>query len=157
MESIKIVINNDILRKYYDFYFKKYPRRKKMPIDKPFPPSLNKFIAMKRMQQNNLKQKYKDFSIWLASYYQIANLNLDKLEIIYTFYFPNHIRRDMDNLLLTPKFFNDGFVDSNVMKDDSGDILEISFESFEYDKFDPRIEIIIKYDDYTKLENSNAA
>jgi hypothetical protein len=144
MRKIKLVINNDIVEKYFRYYFNKYPRRKVKPILQPFPPSLNKFIAMKRMQQNNLKQKYKEFSMWLASYYKIANLNLDQLEISYTFYFPNHIRRDMDNLLLTPKFFNDGFVASNVMHDDSGDILQIRFERFRYDKDNPRVEMIIK-------------
>ena len=145
LKEIKLVIDNAIVDKYFKYYFNKYPRRRKKPIIQPFPPSLNKFIAMRRMQQNSLKQKYKEFSVWLASYYKIANLNLDKLEITYIFYFPNHIRRDMDNLLLTPKFFNDGFVDSNVMVDDSGDILKIGFESFKYDKNNPRVELIIRF------------
>ena len=144
VRQIKLIIDNAIVEKYFQYYFNQYPRRKKKPILQPFPPSLNKFIAMKRMQQNDLKKKYKEFSMWLASYYKIANLKLDKLEITYTFYFPNHIRRDMDNLLLTPKFFNDGFVESQVMIDDSGDMLQIVFDSFRYEKDNPRVEITIK-------------
>jgi Holliday junction resolvase RusA-like endonuclease len=144
MECIKIVIDRDVLDKYYEEYFEKYSRRKKKPIDRPFPPSLNRFIAMKRIQQNDIKQKYKEFSIWLASFYKIANLHLDKAKIIYQFYFQDRRRRDMDNLVLTPKFFQDGFVVAGVLVDDSGDILEIEFGSFKYDRINPRVEIIIE-------------
>lgn len=143
MKKIKIIINYSILDKYYNEYFIKYPKRKKKPIEKPFPPSLNRFIAMKRMQQNDLKQKYKEFSVWLASYYEIANLNIDKAKMIYSFYFADHRRRDMDNLMLSPKFFQDGFVDANVLVDDRGDMLEIAFDSFHYDKENPRVEILL--------------
>jgi Holliday junction resolvase RusA-like endonuclease len=146
MKEINIIINNKVLNEYCEQYFIKYPRRKKKPIDKPFPPSLNRFIAMKRMQQNDIKQKYKEFSVWLASYYKIANLNLNKAKMIYTFYFLDHRRRDMDNLMLSPKFFQDGFVEANVLKDDCGDILKIEFESFQYDKLNPRVEIILRWD-----------
>ena len=146
MNDIKIVINNNILNEYYDYYFNKYPRRKKKPIDKPYPPSLNRFTAMKRMQQNDLKQKYKEFSIWLASYYKIANLNIEKAIMIFEFYFPNHIRRDFDNLVLSPKFFNDGFVISKVLLDDNGENLKLEFNNFKYDKINPRIEITIRYE-----------
>jgi len=98
------------------------------------------------MQQNDMKQKYKEFSVWLASYYKIANLKLDKAKMIYQFYFSDHRRRDMDNLMLSPKFFQDGFVEANVLVDDSGDILEIEFGSFKYDKNNPRVEIILRWE-----------
>jgi hypothetical protein len=145
LNEIKIIIDNNIIEEYNKYYFSRYPRRKKKPIEKPIPPSLNRFIAMKRMQQNSVKQKYKEFSIWLANYFKIANLNLDKVEIVFKFYFPDHRRRDFDNLMLTPKFIDDGFVEAKVLKDDSGDILKIRFENFEYDKNNPRVEMLIIY------------
>jgi Holliday junction resolvase RusA-like endonuclease len=98
------------------------------------------------MQQNDMKQKYKEFSIWLASYYKIANLNIDKAKMIYTFYFADHRRRDMDNLMLSPKFFQDGFVEAGVLVDDSGDILQIEFDIFHYDKNDARVEILLRWE-----------
>ena len=110
MKSIRLIIDDGILDIYYKDYFKKYPRRKKRTIVHAVPMSLNRFIAMKRMQQNSVKQNYKEFSSWLASYYNIANLYLDKATITYIYYFKDHRRRDMDNMMLTPKFFNDGFV-----------------------------------------------
>lgn len=146
MQEIKIVIDYDVLNKYCEEYFAKYPKRKKRPIEKPFPPSLNRFTAIKRMQQNDMKQKYKEFSVWLASYYKIANLNIDKAKMIYSFYFADHRRRDMDNLMLSPKFFQDGFVEANVLVDDSGDMLEIAFDTFHYDKNNPRVEILLRWD-----------
>lgn len=142
---MKITINKKIIETYSKYYFIKYPKRRVIPIENPIPPSLNRFIAMKRIAQNAIKQKYKEFSIWLASYYNIANLNLEKVRFVYTFYFPDKRRRDFDNLMLTPKFINDGFVEAGVLKDDSGDILKIEFENFQYDKINPRLEIEILY------------
>jgi len=141
--EIKIIIDKNILEKYKEYYFKKYPGRRVFPIEKPFPPSLNKFTAMKRMSQNALKQKYKEFAIWLASYYKIANLNIEKCIFKYTFFFPDHRRRDFDNLLLSPKFFDDGFVEANVLSDDNGEKLKLEFNPFQYDKENPRLEIDI--------------
>jgi Holliday junction resolvase RusA-like endonuclease len=97
------------------------------------------------MQQNPVKQKYKEFSVWLASYYKIANLNLDAGLMTITFYFPDKRRRDFDNLMLTPKLINDGLVEAGVFKDDSGDILRLKFENFQYDKLNSRVEILIEY------------
>ena len=145
MNTIKIIIDNQILEEYYLWYFNEYPRRKVKPIEKPIPPSLNRFVAMKRMQQNSVKQKYKEFSVWLANYYKIANLNLKKALIIFEFFFPDKRRRDFDNLMLTPKFIDDGFVESNVFGDDNGEILKIEFETFKYDKENPRVEITLVY------------
>lgn len=145
MSEIKIVIDKDIIEEYYKYYFDKYPKRKVKPIESPIPPSLNRFVAMKRMQQNNVKQKYKEFAEWLASYYKIANLNLVSATMVFKFYFPDRRRRDFDNLMLTPKFLNDGFVNVRVLKDDSGDILKIRFENFEYDPKNSRVEITFIY------------
>jgi len=143
MKKIKIIIDKKALEEYTKYYFKKYPKRHVLPIKKPFPPSLNSFTAMTRFEQNSTKQKYKEFSVWLASYYKIANLNLKSIRMVFTFYFPNKIRRDFDNLMLTPKFINDGFVDAGLIKDDSGDLLKIEFKNFHYDKEHPRLEIEI--------------
>lgn len=100
---------------------------------------------MIRMAQNNLKQKYKEFSVWLAEYYKINNLNLDNSSITYTFYFKDHRRRDFDNLMLTPKLVNDGFVSANVFKDDCGEFLKLEFSPFQYDKTNPRVEMLLSY------------
>lgn len=144
MAEVKIIIEKEIIAIYRNYYFEKYPRRKVFAIE-IFPPSLNRFITMKRMAQNNIKQKYKEFGEWLAEYYKIANLNLKKVRMIYSFYFADHRRRDADNLMLVPKFYHDSFVDAKVFIDDSGDILELEFESFKYDKGRPRIEIVMRY------------
>lgn len=141
---IKIVIDKDVLEKYKDFYFEKYPKRRVFPIKKIIPPSFNYFTSMKRIVQNSLKQQYKEFSVWLANYYNIADLNLNKAKITYTFFFKDRRRRDFDNLLLTPKLINDGFVTANVLVDDNGENLKIEFEHFQYDKNNPRVEMKIE-------------
>ena len=142
-----ITIDENILEKYNKYYFNKYPRRHKAPIEKPIPPSLNAYISMIRMAQNNLKQKYKEFSIWLAEYYKIDNLNLDNALITYTFYFKDHRRRDFDNMMISPKLIHDGFVEAKVFKDDCGEFLKLAFDPFQYDKINPRVEMLLSYDD----------
>jgi hypothetical protein len=143
--QINLIIDNAVLEKYNKYYFHKYPKRKKAPIEKAIPPSLNKFISMIRMAQNNLKQKYKEFAIWLSEYYKINNLNLENSCITYTFYFKDKRRRDYDNLLLTPKLLNDGFVEAKVFVDDNGDRLKLAFNQFQYDKLNPRVEMLLEY------------
>lgn len=139
----KIIIDNEILEKYNQYYFNKYPKRKKTPIEKPIALTLNSFIAKTRMEQNSIKQKYKEFSIWLAKYYKIENLNLSNAKIIYKFFFKDKRRRDIDNMCISPKLINDGLVEAKVFVDDSGDILKLEFDNFYYDKKNPRTEIII--------------
>jgi len=140
-----ITIDENILDKYNKYYFKKYPRRKVPPIKKTIPPSLNAYISMIRMAQNNLKQKYKEFSIWLAEYYKIDNLNLDNALITYTFYFKDHRRRDFDNMMIAPKLIHDGFVEAKVFKDDCGEYLRLAFNQFQYDKLNPRVTMLLEY------------
>ncbi len=138
-----IIIDNIILDEYNKYYFKTYPNRRKIPIEKTIAPTLNSFISKIRMEQNSIKQKYKEFSMWLARHYKINNLNLNKAKIIYKFYFKDKRRRDIDNMCISPKLINDGFVEENVFVDDSGDILALEFATFEYDKLNPRTEIYI--------------
>ena len=145
ISEIKLIIDNDVLDKYHEYYFKKYPKRKAIPIKKIIPPSLNDWTSMIRMAQADLKKKYKEFAIWLAEYYKINNLNLENSCITYTFYFKDKRRRDFDNLLLTPKLLNDGFVEANVLVDDSGDKLRLIFDPFQHDKLNPRVEMLLEY------------
>jgi Holliday junction resolvase RusA-like endonuclease len=142
--EFKITIDKSVILCYNKWYFEKYPKRKVLPIKKPIPPSLNAFTAMKRMVQNSLKQKYKEFSVWLASHYEIADLNISKAEFTYEFFFPDHRRRDFDNLLLTPKLINDGLVEAKTLVDDDGEKLMLKFKPFQYDKSNPRVEISVK-------------
>ena len=143
--QVLITLDKNTLDEYNKYYFAKYPRRKVAPIKKPIPPSLNEYISMIRMAQNTLKGKYKEFSIWLAEHYKINNLNLDNAIITYTFYFKTHIRHDFDNLMLTPKFLNDGLVEAGVFKDDCGEFLKLEFDPFQYDKLNPRVEMLLEW------------
>lgn len=136
-----IVINNQILDTYADYYFKLHPKARKKPIEKPIPPSLNQFIALKRMAQNTLKQKYKDFAIWLADYYNISNLHLTKCKMTYICYYSNKRRRDIDNLCIIPKLINDGFTVAGVWGDDNADNLLIVFNPIMIDRDNPRLEM----------------
>ena len=135
------------MKDYENVYFKLNPRCRKFPdfFLKPIPPSWNFFIAKKRMTQNNIKQKYKDFGIWLAEYYKISELNLDKAMFTYTFYFDSNRRRDIDNYTLAQKLLGDAFVAAKVLLDDNSKNLHLAFNPFEIDRQNPRVEILIEY------------
>lgn len=141
--TLHIVFDNKIYNEYIDYYFKKYPRRSKKPIDSPLHPSINKWFILKRPMMNDMKQKWKDFTIWVINYYGYKNLNINKCRMTYKFYYGNKRRRDNDNV--TPKFTNDGLVESNVILDDDYKIVNPLIIEGCYDKENPRMEIIIEY------------
>ena len=139
----KIISDDETLNKYYDeYYFKKYKKRKKRIIEKPWHPSLNKWIILRRPSMNNLKQQWKEYGVWQINYYRLANLNIEKFVITFKYYMPTKRRADNDNM--TPKFFLDAMVEAGVLKDDSYFVLNPLILWLGYDKDNPRMEIHIK-------------
>ena len=63
---IKLVIDNDVLARYNEYYFALYPKRKKEPIAHPYHESINTWMIMKRAAMNALKQRWKDFIRWFV-------------------------------------------------------------------------------------------
>lgn len=122
-KSIKIIIDENLLKTYYDnYYFVRYPKRKKKPITKPSFPTLNSWIILSRMAMNNLKQQWKEFGEWIITYYGYNNLNIDDCSISFEHIFKTKKRRDPDNYI--PKFFLDAMVSSNMLIDDSLDVIK---------------------------------
>lgn len=142
INNINIIINNEILQEYYNYYFNKYPRRKKKPIKSPIPPSLNQWMVMQRPQMNNEKQIWKEFIVWLINKNNLQNKNIDKAIVTFTYYFPTKHRHDADNY--TPKNIMDGFTESKLLTDDDFNHIEMLCIKGGYDKSNPRTEINIK-------------
>ena len=117
-------------------------KEKKRIIEKPWHPSLNKWIILRRPSMNNLKQQWKEYGVWLINYYGLANLNIEKCVITFKYYMPTKRRADNDNM--TPKFFLDAMVESGLIKDDSYFIVNPLILWLGYDKSNPRMEIHIK-------------
>lgn len=122
-KPIKIIIDENLLNTYYNnYYFIKYPKRKKKPIEEPSFPTLNSWIILNRMAMNQLKQQWKEFGEWVISYYNYKNLNINKCSICFEHTFKTKKRRDPDNYI--PKFFLDAMVSSNMIIDDSLNVIE---------------------------------
>lgn len=117
MSQLKIIIDKEIIEKYEKYYFEKYPRRKKSPIKKPIPPSLNQWMVMKRFQMNHLKQIWKEFIEWLVKENGLENKKIPPCDIVIKYEFPDKRRRDCDNYF--PKNILDGMVSSGLLVDDS--------------------------------------
>lgn len=143
MAQIKLVIDNEVLRKYEEHYFTKYPRRKKSPIKKPIPPSLNQWMVMRRFQMNHLKQVWKEFGEWLVDYYGYRNYKIEFCKIIIEYYFDSKRRHDSDNY--TPKNLFDSFTSSGLLIDDDFNHVESLTIKGNYSKENPRTEITIIY------------
>jgi len=140
---IKLVIDNDTLQKYNSHYFKKYPKRKKIPINKPIPPSLNQWMIMPRHKMNAEKQKWKEFGEWLVSYYGYQNMQINKCDIVITYYFDSNRRHDSDNY--TPKNLFDAFTASGLLVDDDFNHVQSLTIKGDYCKDNPRTVIEVKY------------
>lgn len=141
ISEIKLIIDNNTLEKYKQFYFQKYPRRRKFPIEKPTHPSMNKWMIMKRPQMNDLKQKIKEFIVWFVEDEGLTDKQIKKCSITFINYFKTRIRNDNDNY--SPKFFMDGLVESGLIIDD--DYLHVESLTIKsgWDKEWPRTEIYI--------------
>jgi len=137
-----ITIDNKILEQYNEYYFKKYPKRKVIPIKSPISPSLNQWMVMKRPAMNNEKQKWKEFIIWLVEHYGLENKKIEKATMTFTYYFKTKARHDSDNY--TPKNIMDGFTQSGLLVDDDFEHIQMLCIKGGYDKENPRTEILIE-------------
>ena len=142
MTELNLVLDQKVLDGYNTYYFKKYPRRSKAPIEHPYHESINKWFVMQRPQMNALKQKWKEFCIWWIETLGYTNLKLDQFEMTCTTYMPTKRRIDPDNT--TPKFILDGLSESGLIIDDDGKHLRSLTLKTDYDKERPRTEINIK-------------
>lgn len=115
-QQITIIIDRKTIKKYSDYYFSIHARATKPPIKTPYHESINQWMIMKRPMMNALKQKWKNFIIWLVEEKGYSNLRIEKCEITQTVYYPNNRRHDIDNSV--PKFILDGLVESGMIIDD---------------------------------------
>ena len=145
MGRIKIVIDKEIIDKYYDWYFVEYPRRKKRAIENPIPPSLNDWMIMPRFKMNAQKQAWKDFGSWLVRYNHLENKKLEKCNIIIEYFFGNKRKHDSDNY--TPKNLFDSFTSSGLLVDDDFNHVESLTIIGNYSKDNPRTEISFNYEE----------
>lgn len=114
--NYEVIIDNNILDKYEEYYFTIHPRAKKRPFINPYHESINTWMIKRRPAMNALKQKWKDFIKWLVEYYGYSELHIDKCEVSQTVYYKSARRHDIDNSV--PKFILDGLVDSGMIADD---------------------------------------
>lgn len=141
IESIKLVIDNNVLEQYEAYYFTIHKKASKRPIAHPYHESINTWMIMKRPMMNALKQKWKDFIVWFVRAQGYANLRIEKCEIEQTVYYPNNRRHDIDNSV--PKFVLDGLVESGmIIDDDCKHITKLTLKC-ETDNEYPRTELII--------------
>ena len=145
MEEIKLILDENLLNEYTEYYFKEHPRAKKQPIEKPWHPSINQWMILPRVQMNSLKQKWKDFGVWWMEKLGYTDMMLDSFSVISTVYFNTSRRHDPDNY--TIKFLADSLVAAGFLVDDDGKHMHSLTLKTDVDKEWPRTEIIIRKDD----------
>ena len=143
MKEMTIVIDGTAVERFNSHYKKTHPRSRKDAIASPLHPSLNSWAIMRRGEANALKQKYKEFIVWLCEESGVANAGIERCEVTVRYYFNRRARHDSDNY--TPKFFLDGLTEANVIADDDFAHIREMHIVGGYDKENPRTEIIITY------------
>ena len=147
-KQIIISITQDLVDEYNDDYLKQNKRRKKIAIDAPLLPSLNKWMIMKRPIMNALKQRWKDFIIYICKKQHIDGLMIDTCTIEVKLTFHDKRRRDLDNYIASMKFIQDGLSSEEgcgVIIDDSYSHITYLGGSAEYKKGIKQTDIIITY------------
>lgn len=142
MKEIKLVLDNDVLERYNEYYFKNHPRARKKPIEKPRHPSINVWCILPRIQMNDLKQKWKDFGVWWIKDLGLDGMMLDNFEVIQTVYFDSKRRSDIDNF--TGKFIHDSWSEARFIVDDDYRHFKSLTMKCDYDKEYPRTEFIVR-------------
>lgn len=139
--TIKLILDNDVLDRYYVHYFQVHPKRKKRVILRPIHQSINQWMILNRMAMNGLKQCWKDLIVWWVWDCGLNDLLIDKCTIKFTSFMPTKRRSDPDNIV--PKFILDGMTEAGLLVDDDGRHIKELILSTDYDKDHPRTEIEI--------------
>ena len=142
MEQIRLIIDDDVLQRYNQYYFSIHTRASIPPIKRPYHESINAWMILKRYAMNALKQKWKDFIKWFVIEQGYDNLHIQHCEISQTIYYPDNRRHDTDNSV--PKFILDGLVESGMIVDDDSNHIEKLTLLCKRDMNYPRTEILIK-------------
>ncbi|MBQ8559403.1 MAG: hypothetical protein IJ439_05400 [Tyzzerella sp.] len=145
-KKIRLVIDNDVLKRYDDYYFSQHPKAQKRPIPHPYHESINIWMIMKRPMMNALKQRWKDFIKWFVKEQGYANLRIDECEIYQTVYYATNRRHDIDNSI--GKFLYDGLVESGMIVDDSSQHIKKITLTCGVDATNPRTELKITINKY---------
>lgn len=147
-KELHILFNQEIVDKYKDYYFKKYPKRTKLDIS-PTCLSLNKFTAMIRIMQAAEKIKYAEFCQWVLEYYNVPKLNLTKCKLTLKYQWKDKRRRDYDNFAcISLKYNMDQMVKYGLLIDDNFDVVTGIDLRMEYIKSESSsMEFIFEYDD----------
>lgn len=139
INTIKLVIDNTVLKNYEAVYFANHPKAKKKPIAHPYHESINQWMIMKRPQMNALKQRWKAFITWLIRNSEYKDVHIDQCELRFITYYGTARRHDIDNSC--PKFILDGLCESGfIVDDDSKHITSLTMQCF-VDAENPRTEI----------------
>ena len=142
MKEYKLILDNELINKYSEYYFKLHPKAKKKPIDKPNHPSINQWCILPRIQMNALKQKWKDFGIWWINSLGLSEEKLCNFEVISTVYFNTKRRHDVDNTV--EKFIFDSWSEAGFIIDDDEKHMHSLTLKTGYDKENPRTEFIVR-------------
>lgn len=136
---LKLILDNEVIEKYNKYYFFEHPKAKKIPIEKPYHPSINQWCILPRIQMNALKQKWKDFVKFWIKYENLNKMCLDDFELVITVYFDTKRRHDLDNYG-AQKFIFDGFTEAGLIIDDDDKHMKVLTVKSGYDKENPRTE-----------------
>ena len=153
MSEITFEINNEILELYKEYYFNRYPRRRKFPIKRPIPLSLNQWMIMGRPQANNIKGKWAEFGEFVIRHYGLNDLNINKCSVEIVYYFPTKRLADLDNL--TPKHLLDSFVSAGLITDDNYNVINPLIIRGEYRKKNPGTKFTFFVEGYDDEKNKN--
>lgn len=171
MEKILITIDQELVKKYEKYYFKKYPARKKSyfktdwkskrknPTQMYSVLSLNDLLPMNSRPYKNLKGQWGEFGKWIAKHYKLENKNFEQGLVEMALFSKTRAQKDNDNVVGGGKILHDGmFVGSGMFVDDSYLYIDPLLISCHYDKVHPRLEYRITIFDekidchYDKLE-----
>lgn len=146
--EIIIEINQSLVDEYNAEYLSKNKRTRKAPIASPHPLSLNKILLMDYTHRNDVKQKYKEFIMWVCRNQGVDNMRIAECEIFLELVFHDKRLRDIDNHIGGYKFIADGLTETDgcgVILDDNYQVVKKLSSNIRYEKGEKKTIIHIYY------------
>ena len=103
-------------------------------------PSLNKWAKQWNPYKQGIEKRYIEEEVSYCSL-DVPEFE-NEVSITITYFMPSKRRYDPDNY--SPKFYMDALVYNGIIRDDSGKIIKALIIKMDYDKDNPRAEILIE-------------
>lgn len=143
-----ITFNSETLQAYTEHYFRSNPKRKKAPLDWAGKKRTGQLVSWNRLincpnriMQNQWKQEFADYTKYILHQQGLVGKRIERCAVTIRQFNGTRAHSDTDNLMAKASI--DAMVKEGFLVEDNYTVVNPVMLTTEYDKENPRSEIII--------------